>query len=80
MGRSETCLGRDASRLRGKDAARRLYAERYQPAFDLYERLCAPEKSADILLITEDFQHPEVHVLRNGRLGREGRRELPYCS
>jgi hypothetical protein len=24
------------------------------------------------LLINEDFQHPEVRVLRNGRLGREG--------
>lgn len=64
-------VGRDADRLGGEGAARRLYARRYRPAFDLYERLCAPEKSADILLLNEDFQQPEVHVRRDGRLGKE---------
>jgi uridine kinase len=35
-------VDRDADRLGGVEAARALYAQRYRPAFDLYERLCAP--------------------------------------
>ena len=57
-------VGRDADRLGGKDAARRLYAERYRPAFALYDRLCAPEQSADVLLTNEDFSHPQIHIRR----------------
>jgi uridine kinase len=61
-------VSRDADRLGGEDVARQLYAERYRPAFDLYERFCAPEKSADVLLVNEYFQRPEVHIRYDGRL------------
>jgi len=61
-------IGRDADRLGGQDASHRLYVERYLPAFDLYERLCAPERNADILLVNEDFQHPQVHIQKHARL------------
>lgn len=53
-------VGRDADRLGGENAARQLYDQRYRPAFDLYERLCAPERNADIVLINEDFRHPTI--------------------
>jgi uridine kinase len=59
---------RDAGRLGGEDVARQLYAERYRPAFDLYERLCAPEKNADVLLVNEDFQRPQIHIRQDARL------------
>lgn len=58
---------RDASRLGGGDVARQLYAERYRPAFDLYERLCAPEKNADVLLVNEDLQRPQIHIRQDAR-------------
>jgi uridine kinase len=59
---------RDIGRLGGEDVARQLYAERYRPAFALYERLCAPEKSADVLLVNEDFWHPQIYIRPDGRL------------
>lgn len=40
-------VGRDARLLGGRDAARQLYATRYQPAYSLYERICAPSINAD---------------------------------
>ena len=61
-------MTRDADRLGGEDVARQLYTERYRPAFDLYERLCVPEKDADILLVNEDFQRPQIHIRQDGRL------------
>jgi uridine kinase len=62
-------VSRDAGRLGGEDAARQLYADRYRPAFDLYERLCAPEKNADVVLINEDIRRPQIHIRPNGKLG-----------
>jgi len=61
-------MGRDADSLGGQDVAQRLYAERYRPAFDLYERMCRPEMSADVLLVNEDFQRPQIHVRPDGKL------------
>ena len=58
---------RDAARLAGEQNARRLYTERYGPAFDLYEQTCAPEKSADIVLVNDDVQNPQIHVRPNRR-------------
>ena len=61
-------LARDSQRLGGEAAAQKLYAERYRPAFDLYQRLSAPEANADVLLINEDFQRPQLHIRPDGRL------------
>ena len=62
-------VSRDAGRLGGENAARQLYATRYRPAFDLYERLCAPEKNADVVLINEDIRRPQIHIRPDGKLG-----------
>lgn len=59
---------RDMERLGGEEAARQLYARRYRPAYDLYERLCSPEQSADIVLTNDDFERPRLHVRQDGRL------------
>ncbi|MHB2266625.1 uridylate kinase [Aliihoeflea sp. PC F10.4] len=59
---------RDAERLGGLEAARQLYAQRYRPAYNLYERLCLPERFADVILKNEDFDWPQLHVRKDGRL------------
>ena len=61
---------RDAELLGGMDAARRLYAERYGPACDLYERLCAPASIADVVFDNDDVNRPEVRIRRAGRLAK----------
>lgn len=66
-------IGRDAPLLGGEDAARRLYAERYRPAFDLYDRLCAPKSIADVVVHNDDLDRPDVIVRTDGRL-RSGSR------
>jgi uridine kinase len=62
------CRGvdRDAVNI-GTDAARRIYAERYRPAFDLYERLCAPARIADAIFDNDDPDRPHVQVRPDGR-------------
>jgi uridine kinase len=60
-------VGRDAAQFGGVDAARKLYAERYRGAFDLYEGLCAPEDIADVVLTNDDLQWPEI-LIRPGCL------------
>jgi uridine kinase len=61
---------RDARLLGGSEAARRLYAERYSPACDLYERLCAPASIADVVIENDDVTHPRIHIRPDGRLVR----------
>jgi uridine kinase len=61
-------LTRDAEKLGGIEAARRLYLERYRPAFDLYARSCAPASTADAVFDNEDFKHPRLAVRPGGRL------------
>jgi uridine kinase len=61
-------IGRDAAQLGGASAARELYAARYRPAFDLYERLCAPETHADAVFGNDDLAHPRLTIRRAGRL------------
>jgi uridine kinase len=61
-------VARDSQRLGGEEAAQKLYTERYRPAFDLYERLSAPEENADVLLVNEDFQRPQIRIRPDGRL------------
>jgi uridine kinase len=63
-------VARDSQLLGGEAAAQKLYAERYRPAFDLYQRLSAPEANADVLLLNEDFQRPQLHIRPDGRLAK----------
>jgi uridine kinase len=58
----QSAVGRDAAQFGGVDAARKLYAERYRAAFDLYENLCAPEDIADVVLTNDDFDRPEILI------------------
>ena len=55
-------VGRDAAQSGGADAVRRLYAERYRGAFDLYEGLCAPEDIADVVLTNDNLDRPEILI------------------
>ncbi|HEV7306469.1 uridylate kinase [Ensifer sp.] len=59
---------RDAQLLGGMDAARQLYATRYQPAYSLYERICAPSLNADAVFNNDDFDRPDLTIKANGRL------------
>ena len=64
-------VGRDAALLGGAESARQLYAARYQPAFDLYERLCSPSATADVILNNEDVDRPRLYVRDDGRLASD---------
>jgi uridine kinase len=57
---------RDAGLLGGSEAAGRLYAERYSPACDLYERLCAPASIADVVI---ENATSTTHASISGRTG-----------
>jgi len=61
-------VGRDAARLGGAEAARELYANRYRPAFAMYERACRPLSSADAVVENEDLARPRLQVRPGGRL------------
>jgi uridine kinase len=56
--------------LGGTDAATRLYAERYGPACDLYERLCAPALIADAVFDNDDVNRPHIRIRPDGRLAK----------
>jgi len=60
-------VGRDGGQSGGADAVRKLYAERYRGAFDLYDGLCAPEEIADVVLTNDDLDRPEM-LIRPGCL------------
>jgi len=51
-------IGRDAERLGGMNAAKVLYALRYKPAFALYDTLCAPRSTADVIVNNNDVDKP----------------------
>lgn len=55
-------IARDSALLGGTEAARKLYASRYGPAFDIYERLCAPAVAADVIFINDDVEHPRIQI------------------
>ncbi len=61
-------INRDAGRLGGIEIARRLYAQRYRPAFTLYDALCRPEAIADAAIDNDDLERPVMHIRREGRL------------
>lgn len=64
----ERGVKRDMERLGGREAARQLYARRYRPAYDLYERSCSPEQNADAVLNNDDLERPCLSIRKNGRL------------
>ena len=61
-------VDRDAERLGGLQAARQLYAERYRPAFDLYERSCQPRSIADAIVDNNDIDRPRMSLRSGGIL------------
>ena len=63
-------VARDTELLGGVDAARQLYATRYQPAYALYESICTPSASADAVFNNEDVAHPVLTIKENGRFAK----------
>lgn len=61
-------LSRDVGRLGSAEATQKLYADRYRPAFDLYEHLCAPASISDVILNNDDVDCPCLSIRPNGRL------------
>ncbi|NTG01939.1 uridylate kinase [Agrobacterium rhizogenes] len=66
-------IDRDAAHLGGTEATRQLYADRYRPAFDLYQRLCAPASAADVIFNNDNFEQPALRVRGDGRLSAVSR-------
>jgi uridine kinase len=57
-------VSRDAKQLGGREAAEVLYRDRYAPAFEIYEKLCAPLQSADIVFDNTDFANATARIAR----------------
>ncbi|MBB6488320.1 uridylate kinase [Rhizobium lusitanum] len=61
-------IARDTALLGGAETTRQLYADRYRPAFALYESLAAPAFSADAIINNDDFDRPTLRIREGGRL------------
>ncbi|MFS8045362.1 uridylate kinase [Rhizobium sp. BR 314] len=61
-------IARDTALLGGTETTRQLYADRYRPAFALYESLAAPTFSADAIISNDDFDRPTLRISEGGRL------------
>ncbi len=61
-------IDRDSTHLGGPEQTQRMYAERYQPAYEMYEQEASPEGSADLIIDNDDPAQPTVHARPNGRL------------
>lgn len=61
-------IARDTALLGGTEATRQLYADRYRPAFALYESLAAPAHCADAIVNNDDFERPALRIREGGRL------------
>lgn len=66
-------IDRDAAHLGGAEATRQLYADRYRPAFDLYEGLSAPASAADAIFNNDNFDQPALRIRGDGRLSAASR-------
>ncbi len=55
-------VNRDAANLGGATAAKKLYSQRYRPAFALYDELCQPQARADVVVDNSDFDYPDLMV------------------
>lgn len=61
---AERGASRDAMQLGGREAAERLYRDRYAPAFEIYERLSLPLQNANIVLDNRDFETATARIIR----------------
>ncbi|WP_167627751.1 uridylate kinase [Methylobacterium phyllostachyos] len=61
-------LRRDAAKLGGEAAARDLYAQRYRPAYALYEQIAEPEANCDAIIDNDNLDQPQLHIRAKGRL------------
>jgi uridine kinase len=66
-------IARDTELLGGAETARQLYADRYRPAFALYENLAAPALAADAIINNDDFDRPALRLHEGGRLSAMSR-------
>lgn len=66
-------IDRDTALLGGAEATRQLYADRYRPAFDLYQRSCAPASAADAIFNNDNFEQPVLRIRGDGRLSAVSR-------
>jgi len=66
-------IDRDTALLGGAEATRQLYANRYRPAFDLYEGLSAPASAADAIFNNDNFDQPAHRIRGDGRLSAASR-------
>lgn len=68
----EVCLqrgiDRDSARLGGPEQTRRMYAQRYQPAYEIYEQEASPEASADVIIDNDNPAHPIVNIQLDRRI------------
>ena len=55
-------IERDSEMLGGMASAAELYAQRYLPAFDLYNTLCSPRANADIIIDNNNIDSPVVEL------------------
>lgn len=61
-------IDRDSAHLGGPEQTQRTYAERYQPAYEMYEQEASPETSADLIIDNDDPGQPSIHARPDGRL------------
>lgn len=66
-------IARDTELLGGTETTRQLYADRYRPAFALYESLAAPALAADAIVNNDDFDRPALRIREGGRLSAMSR-------
>lgn len=66
-------IDRDIALLGGAEITRQLYADRYRPAFDLYEGSCVPASAADAIFNNDSFDHPALRIRAGGRLSAVSR-------
>ena len=61
-------IARDTQLLGGIETTRQLYAQRYRPAYVLYERACRPRETADVIVDNEDISNPSLWIRPGSRL------------
>jgi uridine kinase len=66
----ERGIKRDTVLLGGRDVAAQLYAERYLPAFRIYEAAWKPELIADAVVDNNDLERGWVEFRTDGRFAR----------
>jgi uridine kinase len=62
-------IARDAAHLQNEELAKRLFVERYRPAFDLYTSEVDPNANAAAIFDNNDFNSPSLQL--RDRSGQE---------